>query len=136
MTAWAVSQTTRFKAAIMGAGLPNMVTDNSIGDIPSANDSYFSKSPYEDPDALWERSASRYINRVTTPTLVLHGEDDKRVNTMQGMEMYIALRERGVRTRFVTYPREGHGIRERKHQIDLMQRVIGWYDEYLGGDKG
>lgn len=134
MTAWAVSQTTRFKAAVMGAGLPNMVTDNSIGDIPSANDSYFSKSPYEDPDALWERSASRYINRVTTPTLVLHGEDDKRVNTMQGMEMYIALRQRGVKTRFVTYPREGHGIRERKHQIDLMQRIIGWYDEHLRRD--
>ncbi len=50
MTAWAISQTTRFKAAIMGAGLPNMVTDNSIGDIPSANHSYFSRSPYEDPD--------------------------------------------------------------------------------------
>jgi dipeptidyl aminopeptidase/acylaminoacyl peptidase len=134
MTAWAVSQTTRFKAAVMGAGLPNMVTDNSIGDIPSANDSYFSKSPYEDPDALWERSASRYINCVTTPTLVLHGEDDKRVHPAQGMEMYIALRQRGVKTRFVTYPREGHGIRERKHQIDLMQRVIGWYDEHLGRD--
>jgi len=134
MTAWAITQTTRFKAAVMGAGLPNMVTDNSIGDIPSANDSYFSKSPYEDPDALWERSASRYIYRVTTPTLVLHGEEDKRVNTAQGLEMYTALRQRGVKTRFVTYPREGHGISERKHQIDLMRRVIAWYDEHLRGD--
>ena len=134
MTAWAISQTTRFKAAIMGAGLPNMVTDNSIGDIPSANDSYFAKSLYEDPEPLWERSAIRYINRVTTPTLVLHGEDDKRVNTMQGMEMYVALRQRGVKTQFVTYPREEHGIRERKHQIDLMQRVIAWYDEHLRGN--
>jgi dipeptidyl aminopeptidase/acylaminoacyl peptidase len=120
----------------MGAGLPNMVTDNSIGDIPSANDSYFSTSPYKNPDALWERSASRYIYRVTTPTLVLHGEDDKRVNMAQGMEMYIALRQLGVKTRFVTYPREGHSISERKHQIDLMQRVIGWFDEHLGRDDG
>lgn len=135
MTAWAISQTTRFKAAIMGAGLPNMVTDNSIGDIPSANDSYFTKSPYEDPEPLWERSAIRYINRVTTPTLVLHGEADKRVHPAQGMELYIALRQRGVKTRFVTYPREEHGIRERKHQIDLLQRVIAWYDEHLRGNK-
>ncbi|MEX1159186.1 MAG: S9 family peptidase [Thermomicrobiales bacterium] len=135
MTAWAISQTTRFKAAVMGAGLPNMVTDNSIGDIPSANDSYFSKSPYEDPEPLWERSAIRYINRVTTPTLVLHGADDERVNTTQGLEMYTALRQRGVRTRFVTYPREGHGIRERKHQIDLMKRIIAWYDEHLRGKR-
>jgi dipeptidyl aminopeptidase/acylaminoacyl peptidase len=135
MTAWTVSQTTRFKAAVMGAGLPNMVTDNSIGDIPSANDSYFAKSPYENPEPLWERSAIRYINRVTTPTLVLHGEEDRRVNPAQGQEMYVALRQRGVKTRFVTYPREGHGIRERKHQIDLMQRVIAWYDEHLRGER-
>ena len=115
----------------MGAGLPNMVTDNSIGDIPSANDSYFERSPYDDPEPLWERSAIRYINRVSTPTLVLHGEVDKRVHTMQGVEMYVALRQRGVKTTMVTYPREEHGISERKHQIDLMKRVIGWFDEHL-----
>jgi dipeptidyl aminopeptidase/acylaminoacyl peptidase len=68
---------------------------------------------------------------VTTPVLVLHGADDKRVNMAQGMEMYVALRQRGVTTTFVTYPREEHGIRERKHQIDLMKRVIGWFDEHL-----
>ena len=56
MTAWVVSQTERFKAAVMGAGLPNMISDNSMGDIPSANLSYFDKTPYEDPEPYWERS--------------------------------------------------------------------------------
>ncbi len=133
MTAWTVTQTNRFKAAVMGAGLPNMVSDNSIGDIPSANLSYFDESLFENADPFWERSAIRYIKNCTTPVLILHGEADDRVNMFQSVEMYVALRELGVEHEFVTYPREPHGIRERKHQIDLMERVVRWYGERLKG---
>ncbi|HET7034811.1 MAG TPA: S9 family peptidase [Thermomicrobiaceae bacterium] len=131
MTAWTVSQTGRFKAAVMGAGLANMVSDNSLGDIPTANLSYFDESPYRDPLAYFERSAIRYIHQASTPTLILHGEEDKRVHPSQGAEMYVALRTLGVPVRFVTYPREGHGIQERKHQLDLIQRVGDWYDQHV-----
>ena len=131
MTSWTVTQTNRFKAAVMGAGLPNMVSDNSIGDIPAANLSYFSDPPYENPDALWERSAVRHIRDCTTPVLILHGEADERVNMFQSVEMYVALRELGKAHEFVTYPREPHGITERKHQIDLMERVVRWYTDHL-----
>jgi len=131
MTAWIVSQTTRFKAAVMGAGLPNMISDNGLGDIPSANLSYFETSPYHDPEPYFERSAIRYIRNATTPTLILHGEEDRRVAMAQGQEMYVALRTLGVETQFVTYPREGHSIQERKHQVDLIDRVIGWFDRHL-----
>lgn len=131
MTAWTVSQTQSFKAAVMGAGLPNMVSDNSIGDIPSANLSYFDEPVYANPEPLWERSAIRYISNCTTPVLILHGEADERVNMFQSVEMYVALRELGVEHEFVTYPREPHGIRERKHQIDLMERVSRWFGEHL-----
>ncbi|MBA2451777.1 MAG: S9 family peptidase, partial [Chloroflexia bacterium] len=133
MTAWTVSQTGRFKAAVMGAGLPNMISDNSLGDIPSANLSYFEKSPYDDPDAYFERSAVRYIRNATTPTLILHGEADKRVSPTQSIEMYISLQQVGVETTLVTYPREGHSIRERKHQLDLLNRVLEWYERFLCG---
>lgn len=131
MTAWTVTQTDRFKAAVMGAGLPNMVSDNSIGDIPSANLSYFETSPYENPEPYWERSPIRYIRNCTTPVLILHGEADDRVNMYQSVEMYVALRELGREHQFVTYPREPHGIRERKHQIDLLERVAAWYKQRL-----
>ncbi|MFW6075767.1 MAG: S9 family peptidase [Chloroflexota bacterium] len=131
MTAWAVTQTDRFKAAVMGAGLPNMITDNSIGDIPSANLSYFEYSPYEDPDSYWERSPIRYIKKCETPVLILHGEADDRVNFHQGLEMYVALRELSKEHQFVTYPREGHSIQERKHQYDLLTRVGDWFDKHL-----
>lgn len=133
MTAWTVTQTQRFKAAVMGAGLPNMVSDNSIGDIPSANLSYFDESLYVNPEPFWERSAIRYIKNCTTPVLILHGEADDRVNMFQSVEMYVALRELGIEHEFVTYPREPHGIQERKHQIDLMERVARWYRDRLLG---
>lgn len=131
MTAWTVTQTNRFKAAVMGAGLPNMISDNGLGDIPSANLSYFETTPYHDPEPYFERSAIRHIRNVTTPTLILHGEADERVNPAQGREMYIALRTLGVETQFVTYPREEHSIKERKHQLDLISRVVAWYDRFL-----
>ena len=133
MTAWTVTQTQRFKAAVMGAGLPNMVSDNSIGDIPSANLSYFDESLFENPEPFWERSAVRHIRNCTTPVLILHGEADERVNMFQSVEMYVALRELGVEHEFVTYPREPHGIRERKHQIDLMERISRWFSDHLKG---
>jgi dipeptidyl aminopeptidase/acylaminoacyl peptidase len=132
MTAWTVSQTDRFKVAVMGAGLPNMISDNSLGDIPSANLSYFETTPYHDPEPYFERSAIRYIRNAKTPTLILHGEADDRVSPAEGREMYIALRTLGVETQFVTYPRERHGFTERKHQLDLIRRVVEWYERFLG----
>ena len=134
MTAWVVSQSGRFKAAVMGAGLPNMVSDNGLGDIPSANLSYFETSPYHDPQPYWDRSAIKYIRNANTPTLILHGEADDRVHPGQGREMYVALRTLGVETQFVTYPREGHPIKERKHQLDLVGRIVSWYDRFLNPD--
>jgi dipeptidyl aminopeptidase/acylaminoacyl peptidase len=131
MTAWTVSQTDRFKVAVMGAGLPNMISDNSLGDIPSANLSYFETTPYHDPEPYFERSAIRYIRNAKTPTLILHGEADDRVSPAEGREMYIALRTLGVETQFVTYPRERHSFTERKHQLDLIRRVVEWYERFL-----
>jgi dipeptidyl aminopeptidase/acylaminoacyl peptidase len=132
MTAWTVSQTDRFKVAVMGAGLPNLISDNSLGDIPSANLSYFETTPYHDPEPYFERSAIRHIRNAKTPTLILHGEADDRVSPAEGREMYIALRTLGVETQFVTYPRERHSFIERKHQLDLIRRVVEWYERFLG----
>jgi dipeptidyl aminopeptidase/acylaminoacyl peptidase len=71
---------------------------------------------------------------VRTPTLILHGEKDERVTLPQGQEMYRALKRMGVETEFVTYPRELHSIGERAHQIDLLERVLSWFDRYVKGE--
>lgn len=131
LTALAVTRTDRFKAAIIGAGVSNLISDNSLGDIPSANLSYFREALHHDPDPYYERSPIRGVRNVRTPALILHGEEDRRVSTAQSIEMYVALRALGVKTQLVTYPREGHSIEEREHQLDVVRRIIVWFEEHL-----
>lgn len=131
LTAWTITQTTIFRAAVMGAGLANMVSDHGQGDIPSANLLYYPGQPYEHMEHYWKSSPIRFVTAVKTPTLILHGEEDARVHPAQGMEYFRALKILGVPVRFVRYPREKHGIEERAHQIDVMQRIIEWFDRYL-----
>jgi dipeptidyl aminopeptidase/acylaminoacyl peptidase len=131
MTAWTVSQTNRFTCAIMGAGLSNLASDQGQNDVPRMNDDYFDVSPYEEPQAYLQRSAITYVRNATTPTLILHGEKDERVAIPQAWEMYRGLQWAGVKVEMVTYPREGHPIKERAHQIDLLTRVLDWFGRHL-----
>ena len=131
LTAWTITQTTLFRAAVMGAGLANMASDHGQDDIPSMNLLIYPGHPYDEPEAYWRSSPVRFAKNVTTPTLILHGDDDERVRPEQGMEFHRALKTLGVPTQFVRYPREAHPITERLHQIDLMRRVAGWYSRWL-----
>ena len=133
LTAWTITQTGIFNAAVMGAGLSNMVSDHGQGDIPSANLLYYPGHPYDHMDCYWESSPIRYAAAVRTPTLILHGDEDARVHPAQGMEFFRALKTRGVPVRFVRYPREKHGFEERAHLIDLMNRIEDWFERYLRG---
>jgi dipeptidyl aminopeptidase/acylaminoacyl peptidase len=136
LTAWTITQTPIFRAAVMGAGLANMISDHGQGDIPSANLLYYPGQPYHHLDEYWKSSPIRYVAAVRTPTLILHGQEDARVHPAQGMEYFRALKILGVPVRFVRYPREKHGIEERAHQIDLMHRIIDWFDRYLSASAG
>ncbi len=131
LTAWAVTQTEVFGAAVMGAGLANFVSDHGQNDIPGMNGLIFPGDPYREPDAYWRASPIRCVTSARTPTLILHGEADARVHPAQGMEFYRALKTLGVPTAFVRYPREEHTIAERRHQIDLMERIVAWFDRWL-----
>ncbi|MBM3789396.1 MAG: S9 family peptidase, partial [Acidobacteria bacterium] len=70
--------------------------------------------------------------KVRTPIMITHGEEDRRVPIAQAEQYYRALKDRGVRVVFVRYPREGHGIQEPNHQIDLVNRQMEWFDSHLG----
>jgi dipeptidyl aminopeptidase/acylaminoacyl peptidase len=132
-TAWTVTQTGRFKAAIMGAGVSNRVSMQGTTDIARWAQSWFKSEFAEHSDEYWESSPVRFIGQTSTPTLVLHGEQDMRVPHSQGVEFYNQLRTLGVPTTMVTYPREPHGIGERQHQRDLLERVLGWFDKWVKG---
>jgi dipeptidyl aminopeptidase/acylaminoacyl peptidase len=73
-----------------------------------------------------------FVDRVKTPIMITHGERDLRVPIAQAEQYYRALKKRGVDAVFLRYPREGHGIQEPNHQIDLVQRQLEWFDSHLG----
>jgi dipeptidyl aminopeptidase/acylaminoacyl peptidase len=131
-TNWAITHSDRFKAAVSGAAITNWVSFNGTTDVRRIFDAYFAEPVSENADLLLERSPVRYFNRITTPTLYVHGEADVRVPVSQSYEMFYGVRDRGVDTQMVVYPREPHMITERKHQEDMLQRVFDWFDFYLG----
>jgi len=132
MTAWTVTQTDRFKAAVCQCGLTDLYSFHGQTDItPNFLQTYLGTSPYDDPERYRAHSAMTYILQAKTPTLFLHGEQDVRVPIPQSYEMYWGLRHIGVETEFVIYPREGHGIAETPHVRDLYRRVLDWFAKYL-----
>lgn len=131
MTAWVVSQTTRFKAAMVGAGLTNMWSMYGTNDIPNVLVGYFGGIPNAETMPLYlDRSAMHHIDKVTTPTLILHGAQDERVPVGQAQEMFRALKDRGRTTELVFYPRAGHGISEYYHQKDRLTRIRDWITKH------
>jgi dipeptidyl aminopeptidase/acylaminoacyl peptidase len=132
MTNWVITQTTRFKAAAAGAGLSNLISMWGTNDIPSVLDDYFEGSWYEQPERYIRMSPLAHVGKVTTPTLILHGEADIRVPTTQGYEMYSAIKRRSVPAEMVVYPRAPHGPQEPKFVLDIMRRHIDWVAKYLG----
>ncbi len=139
MTSWVVSQTGRFKAAMMGAGLPSLLSMAGTTDIPGYINTFFGMPQYDgsivNPNIrkFLERSGISYSDRITTPLLILHGSNDERVPIGQPMEFYRALKDRGKATELVFYPREGHGFTEYYHQLDRMKREYEWLARYTLG---
>ena len=136
MTMWTVTQTTRFKAAVSGAGISNWQSYYGENLIDRWMVPYFGATVYDDPESYLRSSPIRYIKAVKTPTLILVGDGDKECPAPQSYEFWHALRTLGVETRFVLYPGEGHHFRKASDIEDLYKRSLEWYDERLKGEPG
>lgn len=135
MTAWTITQTQRYKAAMVGAGLTNMQSMYGTNDIPNVLIGYFGGIANKETLPLYmNRSAMTHIDNVTTPTLILHGASDDRVPVGQAQELFRGLKDRGKPTELVFYPREGHGFTEYYHQQDRMERMYRWVTSYVTGE--
>jgi dipeptidyl aminopeptidase/acylaminoacyl peptidase len=130
MAAWAVTQTTRFKAAVSGAPVIDMASEFGT-ETGSAYDEWFYGTPYEKLDGFIKSSPMTYVKNVKTPTLLLQGEDDTTDPIGQSQQFYHGLKRYGVDADLVLYPREPHGLREEQHLLDRLTRVVAWYDKYL-----
>jgi dipeptidyl aminopeptidase/acylaminoacyl peptidase len=135
MTSMIVTKTKRFKAACMGAGISNLISFTGTADIPSFLPDYFSGEPWDRTETYMKHSAVFRVKGVSTPTLILHGELDRRVPISQGYEFYNALRRQGCPTEMVVYPRTPHGLREPKFIVDAGERIIAWFDAHLRRSK-
>jgi dipeptidyl aminopeptidase/acylaminoacyl peptidase len=133
MSAWAVTQTRRFKAAVMGAGVSDWRTMVMTSDLPGFEAEISSGAPWDGPEQRRpvELSPIYHARAASTPVLILHGEKDARVPLNQAIGFHRALRAHDVPVELVVYPREPHGIGERNHQIDVLKRVRSWYDRWL-----
>lgn len=132
-SAWATTfASDRFKAAIPWMGITNWISMTGTSDIFLENSTvHWALVMYENYEKYWERSPLKYIDRAKTPTLIIHGAADPRVPPGQSLELYTALKWKGVPVEYVTYPREGHGLAERAHQEDFMKRVLAFFEKHL-----
>ena len=131
LSAWAVTQTDRFKAACVIAGAVDLAAHYGQSDIQKYRAYDFEGPPWETPEN-WKRSSPMtYVKNVKTPTQILIGEADPRVPYPQGQEFYRALVALHVPTEFVHYPREGHGLREPRHRADQWMRMLAWFDRWI-----
>jgi dipeptidyl aminopeptidase/acylaminoacyl peptidase len=130
MSEWAVTQTTRFKAAVSGAGMADLISEFGTEEGP-AYDEWFWGVPYEKPEGFLNSSPFLYVKNAKTPTLILQGEADKIDPLGQSQELYRGLKRYNVPTELVEYPREPHGFHEEKHLVDRLNRILEWYAKYL-----
>ncbi len=137
MTSWIVTQTHRFKAVSMGAGLPDLVSMVYTTDIPAYLLGGMGEVPLWKNYKLYEaHSAIYHVANVKTPTQIMLGARDVRVPTTQGYEFYGALKHLGVPTQMVQFPRTPHGPREPKLLMDVSPHILGWFDRWLGRGGG
>lgn len=132
MTSFTVTKTDRFKAASLGAPVTNLMSFNGTADIPGFIPDYFGGEFWDRMEVYQKHSAMFNIKNVKTPSQVIHGERDFRVPPEQGYQFYAAMKRLGVPTEMITYPRTPHGPQEPKFIQDIGERVIGWFDKYLG----
>ena len=131
LSAWLVTQTSMFKAAIPIAAITNNLSYNYMTYYNMYEQMEWGVLPHQGNlmDVLWERSALKHVAKVKTPTLLVHGENDNDVPIAEAEQFYIALKDVGVETAMLRYPREGHGLAEPKHIVDLMDRSLAWYEK-------
>lgn len=138
MTNKLITFTDRFKAASSGAGAVNWMGMYAQSDVRTYRTPWFGGSPWQKDaptDVYWDNSPLKDIHKVTTPTLVIVGQNDVRVPLPQSVELYRALRSLDVPSHLYVAPREPHGWRELRHRLYKMNVELDWFAKYaLGKD--
>jgi len=135
ISAFIAASSDRFKAASVGAGISDWMTYYANTDITPFTRQYLHATPWDDPEIYKKTSPISYIAKAKTPTLIQHGENDRRVPIPNAYELRQALEDRGVPVKMVVYKGFGHGINKPKQQRAVMEENEKWFAQYIWGEK-
>jgi dipeptidyl aminopeptidase/acylaminoacyl peptidase len=135
ISAYITTFSDRFKAVSVGAGISDWSTYYVNTDITPFTRQYLHATPWEDPEIYWKTSPISNVAKARTPTLIQHGENDKRVPIPNAYELRQALEDRGIPVKMVVYKGFGHGITKPKQQRAVMEENEKWFAQYVWGEK-
>jgi dipeptidyl aminopeptidase/acylaminoacyl peptidase len=136
-TNWIITQTNRFRAAVTFRSICNWVSKFGVSDIGYTQPETISGEKTYWGQALLEQmkhSPLYYVDRVTTPCLIVHSEQDYRCPIEQGEQWFTALKLNGVPTELVRFPDENHELSRSgkpKHREERLQHMVRWFEAYL-----
>ena len=135
ISAFITCNSDRFKAVSVGAGISDWMTYYVNTDIHPFTRQYLKATPWDDPDIYQKTSPISYVRNAKTPTLIQHGELDKRVPIPNAYELRQALEDRGVPVKMIVYKGFGHGIDKPKQQLAVQEQNYQWFLQWIWGEK-
>jgi dipeptidyl aminopeptidase/acylaminoacyl peptidase len=135
ISAFLTTNTDIFKAISVGAGISNWVTYYVSTDIHPFTRQYLKATPWSDEDIYRKTSPMTNINKAKTPTLIQHGEFDRRVPISNAYELVQGLRDKGVPSELIVYKGFGHGITKPKERLAAVTHNWDWFNKYVFNDK-
>ena len=135
MTAWIVSRTDRFKAAVSQRGVYNVSSFYGTSDVPLLMSNEFDAEPWDNHDVFWDNSPLKHAASIKTPLLLIHSENDFRVPIEQAEQLFAWVRRAtDTPVSMLRYPREGHELSrsgEPHHRISRLTEMVKWFDKYV-----
>ena len=130
MVDWILGHTDRFKALVSHAGVYNLTSMYATEELWFA-DWEFKGTPWDNPELYTKWSPHLSAKNFKTPTLVVHGELDYRVPVGEGLQLFSTLQRKGVPSKLLYYPDEGHWILKPQNSELWYKTVLDWFDQYL-----
>ena len=135
ISAFITCSSDRFKAVSVGAGISDWMTYYVNTDIHPFTRQYLKATPWDDPDIYQKTSPISYVKKAKTPTLIQHGELDRRVPIPNAYQLRQALEDRGVPVKMVVYKGFGHGIDKPKQHRAVLEQNYEWFTQWVWGEK-
>lgn len=137
LTNWTLTRTNRFRAAVSERSLSNFLSKYGTADngFTTNRAEMGGADLFDDAGSalLWQRSPLRWAGDISTPLLLLHGEEDRRVPIEQSEQLFVALRRLGKEVELVRFPDEGHGMVTKgkpRHRVERMEMMLSWFDSH------